>query len=42
MQKLLNATLKYEQLGSKLVKYLSTWASAYIKVVVQFMCYLLD
>lgn len=42
MQKPLNATLKYEQLGSKLVKYLSTCTSAYIKVVFQFMCYFLD
>lgn len=41
MQKPLKATLKYEQLGFKLVKYLSTCTSTYIKVV-QFMCYLLD
>lgn len=40
MQKPLNATLKDEQLGYKLVKYLSTCTNAYIKVV-QFMCYLL-
>lgn len=42
MQKLFNVTLKYEQLGSKSVKYLSTYTGVYIKVVVQFMRYLLD
>lgn len=37
MQKPLKATLKYEQRGFKLVKYLSTCTSTYIKVV-QFKC----
>lgn len=41
MQKPLKATLKYEQLGFKLVKYLSAFTNTYIKVA-QFICYLLD
>lgn len=42
MQKPLGATLKHEQLNSNLVKYLDTYSSIYIKVVFQFLCFLLD